>query len=91
MYVCMPIYRDSYHLSIYLSSKLSRKKMVNKSLDSEIFMNKNNKCRFSYLYLLHNDLTKKKIIIIIANKKHSSNDNKNYNNSNNIANNNKMT
>ena len=65
--------------------------MVNKSLDSEIFMNKNNKCRFSYLYLLHNDLTKKKIIIIIANKKHSSNDNKNYNNSNNIANNNKMT
>ena len=87
MYVCMPIYRDSYNLSIYL-----RKKMVNKSLDSEIFMNKNNKCRFSYLYLLHNDLTKKKIIIIIiANNKHSSNDNKNYNNSNNIANNNKMT
>ena len=81
MYVCMPIYRDSYHLSIYLSSKFSRKKMVNKSLDSEIFMNKNNKCRFSYLYLLHNDLTKMKIITIIANNKNNSNNIKNYDNS----------
>ena len=54
-------------------------------------MNKNNKGRFSYLYLLHNDLTKMKIITIIANNKNNSNNNKNYNNSINNANNNKMT
>ena len=54
-------------------------------------MTKNNKCRFSYLYLLHNDLTKMKIITIIANNKNNSNNNKNYNDSINNANSNKMT
>ena len=44
-------------------------------------MTKNNKCRFSYLYLLHNDLTKMKIITIIANNKNNSNNIKNYDNS----------
>ena len=53
-------------------------------------MNKNDKCRFSYLYLLHNDLTKMKIIIIVANNKDNSNNIKNYHNSINNANNNKI-
>ena len=44
-------------------------------------MNKNDKCRFSYLYLLHNDLTNMKIITIIANNKNNSNNIKNYDNS----------
>ena len=64
--------------------------MVEESLDSEIFMNKNDKCRFSYLYLLHNDFTKMRIIIIIANNKNNSNNIKNYHNSINNANNNKI-
>ena len=55
--------------------------MVEESLDSEILMNKNDKCRFSYLYLLHNDLTKMKIITIIANNKNNSNNIKNDDNS----------
>ena len=53
-------------------------------------MNKNDKCRFSYLYLLHNDFTKMKIIIKIANNKNNSNNIKNYDNSINNANNNKI-
>ena len=40
--------------------------MVKELLDSEILLNKNNKCLFSYLYLQHNDLTKIAIITVIA-------------------------
>ena len=64
--------------------------MVEESLDSEILMNKNDKCRFSYLYLLHNDFTKMRIIIKIANNKNNGNNIKNYDNSINNANNNKI-
>ena len=40
--------------------------MVKGLLDSEMLLNKNNKCIFSYLYLHHNDLTKMTIVTIIA-------------------------
>ena len=36
--------------------------MVKELLDSEILLNRNNECLSSYLYLLHNDLTKMAII-----------------------------
>ena len=40
--------------------------MVKELLDSEILLNKNNKCLCSYLYLHYNDLTKMTIITVLA-------------------------